>query len=138
MLFKKWMQFYHKVDKEILNLKLKLKFIGLFRRWMKCLSKCSIEFTKSFVLFRKLIDFLNQLLNLNLSHTGSRNEKLWQDSMHWCELRVLNIYYYLKLSKHYFLLFQISMMFAEAVRRTHNGESVSYLFSNVPYWDTRH
>ena len=25
-------------------------------------------------------------------------------------------------------------MFAEAVRRTHNGESVSYLFSNVPYW----
>merc|ERR1711934_1010179 len=26
-----------------------------------------------------------------------------------------------------------SMMFAEAVRRTHNGESVSYLFSNVPY-----
>lgn len=26
------------------------------------------------------------------------------------------------------------MMFAEAVRRTHNGESVSYLFSNVPYW----
>ncbi|KAL7307045.1 ribose-phosphate pyrophosphokinase 1 isoform X1 [Trichogramma pretiosum] len=27
----------------------------------------------------------------------------------------------------------ISMMFAEAVRRTHNGESVSYLFSNVPY-----
>ena len=34
------------------------------------------------------------------------------------------------------LLFQcidVSMMFAEAVRRTHNGESVSYLFSNVPY-----
>ena len=28
----------------------------------------------------------------------------------------------------------VSMMFAEAVRRTHNGESVSYLFSNVPYW----
>lgn len=27
----------------------------------------------------------------------------------------------------------ISMMFAEAVRRTHNGESVSYLFLNVPY-----
>ena len=27
------------------------------------------------------------------------------------------------------------MMFAEAVRRTHNGESVSYLFSNVPYWN---
>uniref|UniRef100_A0A182PT00 Ribose-phosphate pyrophosphokinase 2 n=1 Tax=Anopheles epiroticus TaxID=199890 RepID=A0A182PT00_9DIPT len=27
----------------------------------------------------------------------------------------------------------VSMMFAEAVRRTHNGESVSYLFSNVPY-----
>jgi len=25
------------------------------------------------------------------------------------------------------------MMFAEAVRRTHNGESVSYLFPNVPY-----
>lgn len=25
-------------------------------------------------------------------------------------------------------------MFAEAVRRTHNGESVSYLFENVPYW----
>ena len=25
------------------------------------------------------------------------------------------------------------MMFAEAVRRTHNNESVSYLFSNVPY-----
>ena len=35
-------------------------------------------------------------------------------------------------------LFQISMMFAEAVRRTHNGESVSYLFSNVPYWDLKH
>ena len=31
------------------------------------------------------------------------------------------------------LLPQVSMMFAEAVRRTHNGESVSYLFSNVPY-----
>ncbi|XP_058978845.1 ribose-phosphate pyrophosphokinase 1-like [Musca domestica] len=28
----------------------------------------------------------------------------------------------------------VSMMFAEAVRRTHNGESVSYLFSNVPYF----
>merc|ERR1711983_142984 len=27
----------------------------------------------------------------------------------------------------------VSMMFSEAVRRTHNGESVSYLFSNVPY-----
>ena len=27
----------------------------------------------------------------------------------------------------------VSMMFAEAVRRTHNGESVSYLFENVPY-----
>ncbi|XP_013140328.1 PREDICTED: ribose-phosphate pyrophosphokinase 1-like [Papilio polytes] len=27
----------------------------------------------------------------------------------------------------------VSMMLAEAVRRTHNGESVSYLFSNVPY-----
>jgi len=26
----------------------------------------------------------------------------------------------------------VSMMFGEAVRRTHNGESVSYLFSNVP------
>lgn len=29
----------------------------------------------------------------------------------------------------------VSMMFAEAVRRTHNGESISYLFSNVPYWN---
>uniref|UniRef100_A0A1B0AJ11 ribose-phosphate diphosphokinase n=1 Tax=Glossina pallidipes TaxID=7398 RepID=A0A1B0AJ11_GLOPL len=27
----------------------------------------------------------------------------------------------------------VSIMFAEAVRGTHNGESVSYLFSNVPY-----
>ena len=27
----------------------------------------------------------------------------------------------------------VSNVFAEAVRRTHNGESVSYLFSNVPY-----
>lgn len=27
----------------------------------------------------------------------------------------------------------VSMIFAEAVRRTHNGESVSYLFQNVPY-----
>jgi len=27
----------------------------------------------------------------------------------------------------------VSIMLAEAVRRTHNGESVSYLFSNVPY-----
>ena len=27
----------------------------------------------------------------------------------------------------------VSMMFAEAIRRNHNGESVSYLFSNVPY-----
>lgn len=26
----------------------------------------------------------------------------------------------------------VSMMLAEAIRRTHNGESVSYLFSNVP------
>ena len=26
----------------------------------------------------------------------------------------------------------ISMILAEAIRRTHNGESVSYLFSNVP------
>ena len=32
----------------------------------------------------------------------------------------------------------VSMMFAEAVRRTHNGESVSYLFSNVPYWSLHH
>jgi len=30
-------------------------------------------------------------------------------------------------------LIDASLMFAEAVRRTHNGESVSYLFSNVPY-----
>ena len=53
------------------------------------------------------------------------------------------IYHYLEFNyffefKRLFLFFQISMMFAEAVRRTHNGESVSYLFSNVPYWDTRH
>jgi len=27
----------------------------------------------------------------------------------------------------------VSIVFAEAVRRTHNGESVSYLFENVPY-----
>ncbi|OXU28796.1 hypothetical protein TSAR_005477 [Trichomalopsis sarcophagae] len=27
----------------------------------------------------------------------------------------------------------ISIMLAEAIRRTHNGESISYLFSNVPY-----
>ncbi|XP_058987611.1 ribose-phosphate pyrophosphokinase 1-like [Musca domestica] len=27
----------------------------------------------------------------------------------------------------------VSMMFAAAVRRTHNSESASYLFSNVPY-----
>ena len=26
----------------------------------------------------------------------------------------------------------ISMILAEAIRRTHNGESVSYLFTNVP------
>lgn len=26
----------------------------------------------------------------------------------------------------------ISMILAEAIRRTHNGESVSYLFSHVP------
>ena len=32
----------------------------------------------------------------------------------------------------------VSMMFAEAVRRTHNGESVSYLFENVPYWSDLH
>lgn len=32
-----------------------------------------------------------------------------------------------------FKCIDVSMMFAEAVRRTHNGESVSYLFSNVPY-----
>ena len=28
----------------------------------------------------------------------------------------------------------ISMIIAEAIRRTHNGESVSYLFSHVPMW----
>lgn len=33
----------------------------------------------------------------------------------------------------FFQCIDVSMMFAEAVRRTHNGESVSYLFSNVPY-----
>lgn len=27
----------------------------------------------------------------------------------------------------------ISMILAEAIRRTHNGESVSYLFSHVPF-----
>lgn len=38
----------------------------------------------------------------------------------------------------YFLLqpllqvIDISMILAEAIRRTHNGESVSYLFSHVP------
>jgi len=34
-----------------------------------------------------------------------------------------------------FCLFQridISMILAEAIRRTHNGESISYLFGNVP------
>jgi ribose-phosphate pyrophosphokinase len=30
-------------------------------------------------------------------------------------------------------LIDVSMIFGEAIRRTHNGESVSYLFSNVPY-----
>ncbi|OPJ69579.1 toll-like receptor 7 isoform B [Patagioenas fasciata monilis] len=30
----------------------------------------------------------------------------------------------------------ISMILAEAIRRTHNGESVSYLFSHVPLYDT--
>ncbi|CAF4388754.1 unnamed protein product, partial [Rotaria sp. Silwood1] len=26
----------------------------------------------------------------------------------------------------------VSMMFSEAIRRTHNGESVSYLFTQMP------
>ena len=30
-------------------------------------------------------------------------------------------------------LIDVSMIFGEAIRRTHNGESVSYLFSNVPF-----
>jgi len=28
----------------------------------------------------------------------------------------------------------ISMILAEAIRRTHNGESISYLFGHVPLW----
>lgn len=31
-------------------------------------------------------------------------------------------------------LMDVSMILAEAVRRTHNGESVSYLFGHVPIW----
>ncbi len=31
-----------------------------------------------------------------------------------------------------FQLIDISMMLSEAIRRTHNGESVSYLFKNMP------
>ena len=31
-----------------------------------------------------------------------------------------------------FQCMDISMIMAEAIRRTHNGESVSYLFSHVP------
>lgn len=31
-----------------------------------------------------------------------------------------------------FQVIDISMILAEAIRRTHNGESVSYLFSHVP------
>ena len=33
-----------------------------------------------------------------------------------------------------FQCMDISMIMAEAIRRTHNGESVSYLFSHVPMW----
>lgn len=32
----------------------------------------------------------------------------------------------------FFQFIDISMILAEAIRRTHNGESVSYLFSHVP------
>lgn len=41
--------------------------------------------------------------------------------------------FYLTLQTRYFLqVIDISMILAEAIRRTHNGESVSYLFSHVP------
>ncbi len=45
-----------------------------------------------------------------------------------CDILFLSICFF-----HSFQCIDVSMMFAEAVRRTHNGESVSYLFSNVPY-----
>lgn len=31
-----------------------------------------------------------------------------------------------------FQVIDISMILAEAIRRTHNGESISYLFGHVP------
>ena len=37
----------------------------------------------------------------------------------------------------HFQLIDISMMLSEAIRRTHNGESVSYLFKNMPLIWTR-
>ena len=32
----------------------------------------------------------------------------------------------------FFQCIDISLIIAEAIRRTHNGESVSFLFANVP------
>lgn len=34
----------------------------------------------------------------------------------------------------FFQCIDISTMLAESIRRTHNGESVSYLFTHVPMW----
>lgn len=39
-----------------------------------------------------------------------------------------NLFYF----PHFLQVIDISMILAEAIRRTHNGESVSYLFSHVP------
>ena len=50
------------------------------------------------------------------------------------ELTLIHWKYLFNLSPCYVVhqCIDISMILAEAIRRTHNGESVSYLFSHVP------
>lgn len=67
--------------------------------------------------------------------TAAARQKEEEEEQGWRRLAadVICATFYLTLQTRYFLqVIDISMILAEAIRRTHNGESVSYLFSHVP------
>lgn len=66
--------------------------------------------------FQPKLSHLNSAASLVQSRANNNNSSLPPPSLSSFFLQVIDI----------------SMILAEAIRRTHNGESVSYLFSHVP------
>ena len=89
MVFKENIMKFSKIDKLIWKPKLTevhCAFENTNEMFIELLNK----FAQIIYAFQKFDDLVKSTLNLNLSNTGSGDEKLWQDSMHWCEFKVLN------------------------------------------------